>query len=47
MAATVFGMIFLSEIPSAFAGIGIILIISAVFMLGISEGRLEKSKKDE
>lgn len=39
MAATVFGMIFLHEIPDIFAGVGIIMIISAVFLLGMAEER--------
>lgn len=44
MAATVFGMIFLDEIPDIFAGVGIILIISAVFLLGVAEGRQDNEK---
>ena len=39
MAATVFSMIFLGEIPDVFAVIGIVLILSAVFLLGLAEGK--------
>ena len=39
MAATVFSMIFLNEIPDVFAVIGIVLILSAVFLLGLAEGK--------
>jgi len=46
MAATVFGMIFLREIPDAFAGVGIVLIILAVFLLGIAENEIEKKSKE-
>ena len=46
MAATVFGIIFLRQIPDIFAGIGIVLIILAVFLLGVAESRLDKSKEN-
>jgi len=45
MAATVFGMLFLNQIPDVFAGAGIILIILAVFLLGVAENAIEKAEK--
>ena len=39
MAATVFSMMFLQEIPDVYAVIGIVLILSAVVLLGKAEGK--------
>ena len=44
MAATVFGILFLHEIPTVLSGIGIILIILAVFLLGVAESNQDKCK---
>ena len=40
MAATVMSAVFLSDIPSALSWVGIVLILGAVFLLGIAEMKL-------
>ena len=45
MAAAVFAVIFLEQVPDLLTGSGIALIIFAVFLLGIAESLLEKKSK--
>lgn len=45
MAAAVFAVIFLEQVPDLLTGSGIALIIFAVFLLGIAESMLEKKSK--
>jgi inner membrane transporter RhtA len=45
LAATLFGMLLLSQVPDIFAFIGIALIVVAVFMLGKAEGGEKNAEK--
>ena len=45
MAAAVFAVIFLEQVPDLLTGSGIALIIFAVFLLGVAESLLEKKSK--
>ena len=47
MAATLLSAAFLSEIPSIFSWIGIILILGAVVLLGIAEKQLTGEKNEQ
>lgn len=47
LSATVFGMIFLSQLPDVFGFCGIALIVIAVFLLGRAEGGHKEKKREE
>lgn len=42
LAATLFGMIFLSQIPDIFAALGIVIIFTAIVLLGVAEGKRDQ-----
>lgn len=46
MSATVFGMIFLSEVPTVWAFIGIFMILGAVFLLSREDGDKKSTEKE-
>lgn len=43
LAATVFGMAFLSQIPDLFCALGIVIIFTAIVLLGVAENKKEKA----
>lgn len=47
MSATLFSAVFLSEIPSIFSWIGIVLILGAVVLLGVAEKQLIGEKNEQ
>lgn len=47
MSATLFSAVFLSEIPSIFSWIGIVLILGAVVLLGVAEKQLTGEKNEQ
>ena len=47
LAATVFGMIFLEQIPDLFGGAGIVIIFVAIVLLGVAENKRNKGEASQ